>query len=317
MSRAPGPPTVGHTAHAEATDEGWGSMSTTVAVLGTGTMGTGMATNLITDGFDVRVWNRTPDKTFPLGELGAHRADSPTEAVEGADVIVTTLFDEAATREVMEEALDAAAPGTVWVQSGTVGVNGTELLASLADRAGVPLVDAPVLGTRKPAEEGTLVTLAAGTEDALTRTRPVMEAYSSRILRVGEAPGPASALKLACNAWVTTVTAGVAQSLAMARSMGVDPQLFLDAISGGALDVPYAHIKGEAMLNEEHTPSFTVHGALKDLDLMVDNARRHGVAAGVLEGVRIQFKAAERSGHRDADIAAVYEAVLPSDDSQE
>lgn len=291
-------------------------MSTTVAVLGTGIMGSGMAANLLARGFDVQVWNRTRAKTRPLVEAGARAAASPAEAVEGAEVVLTVLFDEGVTAQAMEQALPSCSPGAVWAQAGTVGVKGTADLVQLAEQHGVRILDTPVLGTKGPAEQGTLVVLTAGEEAALATARPVLEAFSSREVHVGEEPGGASGLKLACNAWVTTLTAGVAQSMAMARAMGADPRLFLEAISGGPLDAGYAHLKGEAMLSGEYPPSFPVHGALKDLDLMVASAREHGIASGLLDGVRVQVKAAELSGHRDDDIAAVFEAVTPDDDTR-
>ncbi|GHD35541.1 NAD(P)-dependent oxidoreductase [Nocardiopsis kunsanensis] len=291
-------------------------MSTTVAVLGTGIMGSGMAANLIARGFEVQVWNRTRDRTRPLVEAGARAAASPAEAVQGADVVLTVLFDEGVTAHVMEQALPSCSPETVWAQAGTVGVKGTDDLARLAEQHGVRMVDTPVLGTKEPAEQGALVVLTAGEGTALAAARPVLEAFSSREVHVGDEPGRASGLKLACNAWVTTLTAGVAQSMAMARAMGADPRLFLEAISGGALDADYAHLKGEMMLSGEYPVSFPVHGALKDLDLMVASARGHGIASGVLDGVRVQFKAAELSGFRDDDIASVFEAVTPDDDTR-
>lgn len=291
-------------------------MSTAVAVLGTGIMGSGMAANLLAQGFDVQVWNRTRDKTRPLVEAGARAAASPAEAVEGAGVVLTVLFDEGVTAQVMAQALPSCSPEAVWAQAGTVGTKGAADLVELAEQHGVRIADTPVLGTKGPAEQGTLVVLTAGEETALAAVRPVLGAFSSREVHVGDEPGRASALKLACNAWVTTLTAGVAQSMAMAQAMGTDPRLFLEAISGGPLDTEYAHLKGEAMLNGEYPPSFPVHGALKDLDLMVASARGHGIASGVLDGVRVQFKAAELSGHRDDDIAAVFEAVTPDDDTR-
>lgn len=268
-----------------------------------------MAANLLDRGFDLTVWNRTPEKALPLVRAGARSAATPAEAVEGADVVVTMLFDAPTTYEVMETALGAMSPDAVWLQSGTVGVDGTKELAALADRHSVVMVDTPVLGTKKPAEDGTLVVLASGAPDALDRVMPVLEAYSERVVRTGDLPGAASALKLACNAWVTTVTAGVAQSLALARTHGVDPELFLEAISGGALDIAYAHVKGGAMLSDDYTPSFDVTGALKDLDLVIGGARTHGVASGVIEAVRNLYESAERAGHAGEDIAAVYEVI--------
>lgn len=129
-----------------------------VAVLGTGTIGAPMARNLARAGFTVRAWNRTRTKAEPLAADGVTVADSASDAVRDADVVVTVLPDGPRTLDVVQEATPK--PGTVWVQSGTVG-EGIDELAEYAARAGLLLVDAPVLGTRQPAEQGTLTVLAA------------------------------------------------------------------------------------------------------------------------------------------------------------
>jgi 3-hydroxyisobutyrate dehydrogenase len=130
---------------------------TDVAVLGTGTMGGPMAANLLAAGHAVRVWNRSPGRTGALVEAGAVDAPSPAAAVAGADVVLTMLFDLDATREVATAALGSAGADAVWLQTGTVGPVGTAELAALAAEHGTGFLDAPVLGTRKPAEDGTLV----------------------------------------------------------------------------------------------------------------------------------------------------------------
>ena len=125
---------------------------TAVTVLGTGIMGAGMAANLAKAGLDTTVWNRTLAKARPLADLGAGVAEDPSDAVSGADVVVTMLFDANAVADVMERALPAAKDSVIWVQSATVGIDGTERLAALARKYRVAFVDAPVLGTRQPAE---------------------------------------------------------------------------------------------------------------------------------------------------------------------
>ena len=137
-------------------------VTTTVAVLGTGIMGSGMARNLVGAGMDVTVWNRSPDRARPLADAGARVATDAAEAVAGADVVVTMLYDVESVTQVMEWALPAMAPGAVWVQSSTVGLQGTQKLAELAAQHDVGFVDAPVLGTKAPAEQGTLTVLASG-----------------------------------------------------------------------------------------------------------------------------------------------------------
>jgi 3-hydroxyisobutyrate dehydrogenase len=285
---------------------------TDVAVLGTGTMGAPMAHNLLRAGHRVRVWNRTPGRTAALVAAGATAAGSPAEAVAGADVVLTMLFDLAATRAVVEEAADAFGADPVLLQMGTIGPDGTAELAQLAGSRGIALVDAPVLGTRKPAEDGTLVVLASGDPGLRERVDPVLDAISGKVVWVDDTPGAASKLKLACNAWVLTLTAATAQSLALATALQLDPRVFLQAIAGGGTDSPYAQTKGPAMLAGSFAPAFGLDGALKDLDLIVAAAQGAGVPDGLLGAVREAYADASRQGHGADDIAAVYTALRPS-----
>ena len=274
-----------------------------VAVLGTGIMGAGMARSLLRAGHEVRVWNRTAERAAPLAEDGARVAGSVAEAVEGADVAMTMLFDADATVQVGREVVEALGADGVWLQCGTVGVDGASRVAEVG---GGRVLDAPVLGTRKPAEDGALVVLLSGPATLRERVGPVLEAIGSRTVLAGDDLGAASALKLACNAWVALLTAGTAQSLGLARSLGVDPGLFLEAIGGGPVDSPYAQLKGGMMLEESwETPSFELDGVVKDLGLMVEAGGAAGFPTGLLEAVRSVFSAASRDGHGGEDMAAV------------
>lgn len=286
-------------------------MSTTpsapaVTLLGTGTMGAGMARNIAAAGLPLTVWNRTREKAEPLADV-ATVAPSVAEAVTGADVVVTMLFDADSVAATMAEARDAVRPGAVWVQAATVGVAGTARLLGLAEELGLVYVDAPVLGTRKPAEDGALVVLAAGPDDARDRVAPVFDAIGSRTMWLGEA-GTATRLKLAANAWVFTVVEGVAESLVLARELGVDPRLFLEAVGGGAMDSPYVQLKGNAMLEGDFTPAFGLAGALKDSELILEAARAAGADLGLIPAIRDHFARAVEQGHGEEDMAATYVA---------
>ena len=276
----------------------------TVALLGTGTMGAGMARNIAAAGLPLRVWNRTRERAEPLADV-AEVAGSVTEAVTGADVVLTMLFDADSVADTMEEARDGLGPDVVWLQQSTVGIDGTARLAKLAEQLGVAFVDAPVLGTKKPAEDGALVVLASGPEAVRDRVAPVLDAVGSRTMWVGEA-GAGSRLKLAANAWVFAVVEGIAESLALTRELGLDPRLFLEAVQGGALDAPYVQLKGGAMLDGAFDPAFALGGALKDADLILAAARGAGLDLGVLPGVREHFARAVEAGHGDQDMAATY-----------
>lgn len=282
-----------------------------IALLGTGTMGAAMARNLLRAGHHVRVWNRSPKRAAPLADDGAVVADSAAEAVAGAEIVLTMLFDLDATRDVVGELGDALEEGTLWVQTGTVGPDGTAELAALAAQRGVGYLDAPMVGTKKPAEDGTLVVLASGDPALRQRAEPVFEAIGGKTIWAGDGPGAASALKLACNAWVLTITTATAEALALTAAQGVDPMLFLDAIAGGASDTPYAQTKGRAMLAGDLEPAFGLDGGLKDLGLIVAAARATGVPDELLAAVHDTFVTASEAGHGAEDIAAVYTAVAP------
>jgi 3-hydroxyisobutyrate dehydrogenase len=239
-------------------------------------MGLPMARNMARAGLDVRAWNRTADKARPVQEDGGQVVEDAGEAGRGADIVVTMLADTDAVLGSVRPALEAAGSDVLWLQMSTLGERGTERCLELAQELGVVMLDAPVLGTKAPAEQGKLVVLASGPDDVQDRLAPVFDAIGSKTLWLGEA-GNGSRLKLACNAWVFMVTAGVAQSIALTRALGLDPQSFLDAVEGGPLDLPYLHLKAANMIDGEHPIAFGLTGAAKDARLIRDALRQAGV----------------------------------------
>ena len=280
------------------------SHTPTVALLGTGTMGQGMARNIAGAGMPLRVWNRSRDKAEPLADV-ATVADSAADAVEGADIVVTMLFDGDSVADTMAEARSSFSQGAVWVQSTTVGIDAAERLGALAADLGLVYVDAPVLGTKQPAEQGALVVLASGPDSARGTVEPLLDAIGSRTLWVGEA-GTGSRLKLAANAWVFTVVEGVAESLTLTRELGLDPRLFLEVIKGGALDAPYVQLKGGAMLDDQVEPAFGLANALKDVELILAAARSAGVDLALMPGISAHFSRAVDDGFGELDMSATY-----------
>lgn len=276
-----------------------------IAVLGIGIMGTGMVRSLLRNGHDVTVWNRHEEKAKPLAAHGARVELSSAAAVADADVVITMLFDEPAISAIAPEFLDSMMDGAVWMQCSTVGPTGIRRLERLAIEHSVQMVDAPVVGTKKPAEDGTLVVLVSGDSDRIDRLDPVLSAIASKTVRVGSEIGAASGLKLACNAWVASLTVATAQSLAMCEAFGLDPKMFLSTISGGPTDTPYAQLKGAMMIERDYTPSFAVDGLLKDLALMVDAVDSTDVPVRLLLPLYEAFAASSASGHHKDDIAAV------------
>lgn len=284
-----------------------------VAVLGTGTMGAGMARSLLRAGIDVTAWNRSPDKAEALAGDGATVAREPAAAVDGADVVVTMLFDADSVLEVGGQIAGALGPDAVWVQSSTIGLAGTDRLARLAADRGLRVLDVPVLGTKQPAEQGKLVMLASGDPALRAAAQPALDAMGAKTIWAGDSLGRGTALKLVCNAWIGSMTAAVAQSLALAGGLGLDPQLFLDAIDGGQSDTPYAHLKGKTMLAGEFPPQFALDGVLKDLGLIRTAVEGAGVDPTLIRAVLSTYQQASDAGHGGEDIAAVYTAFQAVD----
>jgi 3-hydroxyisobutyrate dehydrogenase len=278
-----------------------------VAVLGTGIMGGPIARRLADAGHDVRAWNRTLERAEGLG---AEAAATPAEAVAGAELLVTMLSDGPTVDAVMREAAPAAVPGAVWAQTSTVGAEWTQRLAALAAEAGLVYVDAPVLGTRAPAEQGQLVVLLAGPEDARATCAAVLPAIARKLVSLGDEVGSASALKLVLNHWILNSLENLAETVAFAQALGVEPERFLESIAGGGMDMPYAHMKTEAILSGKlDEPSFTLRLAAKDVELILDAASSAGIDLALARASLARMSRAIELGHGDEDMAATYYAT--------
>lgn len=283
----------------------------TIAVLGTGTMGSAMARNLAARAFIVRAWNRTGAKAAALRESGVTVVDSPADAVSDADVIITMLTDGEAVLSTMQSAVAGLRPGVVWAQMSTVGTQAVTSLDEFATQHGITFIDAPVQGSRQPAEQGQLVVIAAGPPEARPVIEPVFNALGRRTVWVCDdgAGGAASRLKLALNHYAFCLTHAIADSLAMAKAVNVDPRLVLDVVSGGPMDNGYFQVKGESILKGEFTPNFTIKNAVKDAQLIRDAAQRAGLHADLADASLHRFERALAAGHGDKDMAASFLAA--------
>jgi 3-hydroxyisobutyrate dehydrogenase len=268
-----------------------------IAVLGTGIMGAPMARNLARAGHDVRAWNRSRAKAEGLG---ATVAESPAEAAEGAEVVITMLADGAVVESVMDGV--RLSGDQVWWQASTVGVAAAERLAALASDAAY--VDAPVLGTRQPAEEGKLTVLASGPRQE--RLAAVFEPVAARVLDLGEEPGAGTRMKLVVNAWLVSLLEGLAESIALAEGLGIDPARFLEILDGAPMGSPYAQLKGKAMIARSFDPSFSLKLAAKDARLVAEAAEAAGLDLPLPRAIRAQMEKAIEAGHGEEDMAATF-----------
>ena len=285
-----------------------------VAVLGAGgTMGFAMARNLLKQGIRVRAWNRTFEKAEPLAAAGAELADTPAAAAQGADTILSMVSDAGAVMAAMEGrdgAFATAGGDSLWLQMSTIGEDATAGCAELALDHDLGFVDAPVLGTKQPAEEGALVVLASGPDELRDRAQPVFDAVGNRTIWVGEA-GAGTLLKLVVNTWIVATVAGAAETIALAEGAGLDPGLLFEAIDGGPLDMAYLRSKGGAMIEREFEPSFSLRLAAKDARLVEESAGRRGMELPLIAAARRQLDAGVEE-HGDDDLSAAFLTYLPA-----
>lgn len=278
---------------------------TQVAVLGTGIMGSAMTRNLLAAGLPTVIWDRSPSAAATLAKQGALVAASPAEAVRQARVVITMLPNAEAVTSVIFAggAAQAFAEGAVWAQMGTIGVSSTTEIAGRLGklRPDLMFVDAPVSGSKGPAESGQLLILASGPPDAEPIVIPAFSAIGRKTVWLGKA-GQGSRMKLAVNAYMSILIEGVAEALELARRLGIDDAQLAEAIEGGPLDAPIADAKLHKMQLGDFAPEFPLEWALKDVDLAITAAGDDPLP--LLAALSGQWHAAVDAGHGRQDVSA-------------
>ncbi len=278
--------------------------ATRVTVLGTGIMGSAMARLLARAGLDTTGWDRTAAATAALAAAGVRVASSAAEAVAGADVVITMLPDGEAVAAVMfDGTASELADGAAWAQMGTIGVAATKQVADRLARLrpGVLFVDAPVSGSKGPAENGQLLILASGPPAAVPVVAPVFDVIGRKTVWLGEA-GAGSRMKLAVNAYMSVLIEGVAEALELVDRLGIDAGQLDEVIEGGPLDAPIADAKLHKMQRADYAPEFPLQWALKDVDLAIEAVG--GDAPPLLAALSRQWHAAVQAGHGREDVSA-------------
>ena len=282
-----------------------GDARTAVAVIGAGIMGSAMVRNLVAAGLNTSVWDRSASATGPLADVGAVVAASAQEAVRHAGVVITML----PTAEVLESVIfdgdvaGAFADECVWAQMGTIGVEATlrARCRLAARRPGIMFVDAPVSGSKGPAERGQLLILASGPAAAANAVRPVFDVLGRTTIWLGEA-GKGSQMKLVVNAYLSILVEGVAETMELADRFGIGHEQLAEVIEGGPLDAPIADAKFHKMDRGDFAAEFPLEWALKDVDLALGAVS--GETPPLLGALSHQWHAAVAAGHGRQDISA-------------
>lgn len=241
-----------------------------VAVLGIGTMGHGMAASALRAGIPTTVWNRNQEATRDLAELGAGVAQSAADAARSAALVITMVTDADAVISITrdEGVLTALAPGAILVQMSTIGVAGIERVAATvaAERPDVTLLDAPVSGSKDPAEHGQLTIFASGPDEARPRVTPLFDALGQRTIWTGSA-GTGTRLKLVANTWLAFAAEAVAASVALAHGLGLETEKVMDALEGNPLMSSWQEAKLHRIAKGDFSAQFALSLALKDVRL--------------------------------------------------
>jgi 3-hydroxyisobutyrate dehydrogenase len=284
-----------------------------LAILGLGTMGTAMAGVALRSGIPLVVWNRRPGSAAGLEERGAEVAGSVTDAVGRADVVITMVSNADAVISIVTEGglLGALRPGAVWAQMSTIGVEGTERVAAMVhdQRPDTYFVDAPVSGSKVPAEQGSLLIFASGADDARSRVAPIFDALGQRTLWLGPA-GHGSRMKLVNNVLLAFTAEGIANSFGLAHRLGLDTASVIDAFDGGPLISPWESAKFRRIAEDEYSEEFSLALALKDVHLALSEVGADRLP--VLAALAKEWSDVVDRGLGDKDITVVTRALSDS-----
>jgi 3-hydroxyisobutyrate dehydrogenase len=281
-----------------------------VAVLGIGAMGHGMAINALRAGISTIVWNRTPEATRDLPWLGAQVAETAADAARHAAIVVTMVTDTDAVLSIARDQgmLEALPPGAIWAQMSTIGVRGIERVAALVEeeRPDITFLDAPVSGSKGPAEEGQLTIFASGPDEARAAVTPLFDALGQRTIWVGPV-GTGTRLKLVNNTWLAFSSEAVAASVALARRLDLRTETVIDALGGGPLVSPWQAAKLQRILGEDFSAQFALSLALKDVRLALEAAGQDRFA--VLGSLAAEWQLAVDAGLGNQDLTVVTRAL--------
>jgi 3-hydroxyisobutyrate dehydrogenase len=281
-----------------------------ITVIGIGTMGGAFVHRLLGARLPVRVWSRNESDTAPFVALGATAHANSHDAVARADVVLTMLPNPDITRDVMldQGVLSAMAPSSTWLQMATIGSVATEQLVGAAAtiRPDVTFVDAPVSGSREPAESGQLVILASGPESAHQLLAPVFAALGKSTIWLGPA-GVGSQMKLVLNTWLSFQIECAAESLALLDHFHVDTGPFVEILSESPLVSPYALSKVKKMIAADYSPDFSLGLATKDLTLVESDAGDGPVP--IAAAIAARWRALIDQGAGDRDVAAARQGL--------
>jgi 3-hydroxyisobutyrate dehydrogenase len=281
-----------------------------VAILGLGIMGGGMASRLLSSGFTVAVYNRNPEKAVALASAGALVASSPREAASHADIVISMVADDIASRNVWlgeNGALAGAARGSVLIESSTLTVGWIKELAKAAAQRGCEFLDAPVTGTKPHAASGELLFMVGGSDSAVAAAQPVLSVLGREVNHLGPT-GSGALLKLINNFMCGVQAASFAEAVTMINAGGLDQEKAVSILTNGAPGSGIVKRAATRAAANDYTPHFLLRLMAKDLGYAVDQASQTGLNLQTASSALAVFKQAIAKGYGDEDFSAVVKA---------
>ncbi len=276
--------------------------------IGTGIMGSRMAHNLLKNGYELVVHNRTKEKAASLVEAGAKWADSPRQAAGKADIIFTMLSKPEAVKDTAlgeNGLLQGAKKGALWVDCSTVNPAFSKDMEAKASEKGIRFMDAPVAGTKQPAENGELIFFAGGSDKDFEEVKPLLETMGKKVLHLGEC-GKGTSMKMVVNLMLATAMASFSEAMVLGKSLGLDKETLFNTLLGGPVTAPYLSAKKEKFAKGEYEADFPLQWMHKDLSLVTKTAEENNLILSTAYTVKEEFAKAEKQGLGKLDFSALY-----------
>jgi 3-hydroxyisobutyrate dehydrogenase len=277
---------------------------TKIGWIGLGNMGTPMATNLLKAGFNVTVFNRTPSKTKSMVDAGAAAVSAPANLFETCDLVVSMVSNDDAVKQLYlgENGLLSSAhtKNKIAIDMSTISPDTSRLIAASCKEKGVDFLDAPVSGSVKPAQDGTLIIMVGGESAVYEKAKPIFDILGKLSIHLGES-GMGSAAKLAINFFLGLNIQGIAETVLFAKDKGISAENMLTIINEGACGSGISHLKSSNILNNNFTAAFALKHLAKDLRL----AKEAGLHTPLLNPLFTTYQNAEQDGLGNEDVMAV------------
>lgn len=286
-------------------------MDKRVGFIGLGTMGKPMAMNIQKAGYSLHVYNRSREKTKPFQDLDVPVHETPKELAENSEVIIVMVTSPEAVKKVVlaeNGIVEGLQPGTIVINMSTVAHETTMGAADIIESAEGKYLDVPVSGTKKPAEDGTLVILAGGEEQLIQEVTPLLNTMGKQIIHCGDV-GQATNMKLMINLLLGSMMQGFSEALTFGEKAGLDFDKMMDTIDAGGLSSLFYNAKGNLIKEGDYTKNFAAELLHKDLSLVLNEAGKHGVPLPQTAAAREVLISVKAFGFGDEDMAAVYKTM--------